>query len=149
MTYSDSRNPPGGTNFALSSQANSAAQPSLQPQEGTNIEFGTKWDLLGGDLLATAAVYRSENKNELVSDGAAVPSYAQVGKRRVQGVELGLVGNLTKALSASLGYSHMDSKILRAIATQQGGVLVFSPVNTFSRRGSPTSCRPASRWAAA
>ena len=132
VTYADSKNPPGGTNFALSSQANSAAQPSLEPQEGSNIELGTKWDLLGGDLLATAAVYRSENRNELVSDGATVPTYSQVGKRRVQGVELGLVGNVTKELSVSIGYSHMDSKILRAIATQQGGVLVFSPVNTFT-----------------
>jgi catecholate siderophore receptor len=132
VTYSDSRNPPGGTNFALSTQANSSAQAGLQPQEGTNIEFGTKWDLLGGDLLATAAVYRSENKNELVSDGAAVPTYSQVGKRRVQGVELGLVGNVTKALSVSVGYSNMDSKIVDGAPTQQGGVLVFSPKNTFT-----------------
>ena len=132
VTYSDSKNPPGGTNFALSSQASSAARPGLEPQEGTNIEAGTKWDLLGGDLLATAAVYRSENKNELVSDGAAVPTYAQIGKRRVQGVELGLVGNITKDLSLSVGYSHMDSKILVAAATTQGGVLTFSPVNTFT-----------------
>jgi catecholate siderophore receptor len=132
VTYSDSKNPPGGTNFALSSQSNSAAQPSLQPQEGTNIEFGTKWDLLGGDLLATAAVYRSENKNELVSDGATVPTYAQVGKRRVQGVELGLVGNVTKDLSVSVGYSNMDSKIVQGAPAQQGGVIVFSPKNTFT-----------------
>ena len=132
LTYSDSRQPPGGTNFALSSQANSLARPGLDPQEGTNIELGTKWDLLGGDLLATGAIYRSENKNELVSDGATVPTYSQIGKRRVQGLELGLVGNVTKDLSASIGYSHMDSKILRAIPTQQGGVLVFSPVNTFT-----------------
>ena len=132
VTYSDSRNPPGGSNFALSSQANSAAQAGLDPQEGTNIEFGTKWDLLGGDLLATAAIYRSENKNELVSDGAAVPTFSQVGKRRVQGVELGLVGNVTKDLSVSVGYSNMDSKIVHGAPTQQGGVIVFSPKNTFT-----------------
>ncbi len=132
VTYADSKNPPGGTNFALSTQANSAAQAGLKPQEGTNIEFGTKWDLLGGDLLATAAVYRSENKNELVSDGATVPTYAQVGKRRVQGIELGLVGNITQDLSASVGYSNMDSKIIRGAPTQQGGVIVFSPKNTFT-----------------
>ena len=131
-TYADSRNPPGGSNFALSSQSNSAAQPGLRPQKGTNIEFGTKWDLLGDDLLATAAVYRSENSNELVSDGATVPTYSQVGKRRVQGVELGLVGNLGKDASLSVGYSNMDSKILRGAPTQQGGVIVFSPKNTFT-----------------
>ena len=132
LTYSDSQNPPGGTNFALSTQVNSSAQAGLKPQEGTNIEFGTKWDLLGGDLLATAAIYRSENKNELVSDGATVPTYAQVGKRRVQGVELGLVGNITKELSASIGYSNMDSKIVQGAPTQQGGVIVFSPKSTFT-----------------
>jgi len=132
VTYADSRNPPGGTNFALSTQANSSAQAGLRPQEGSNIELGTKWDLLGGDLLATAAVYRSENRNELVSDGAAVPTYSQVGKRRVQGVELGLVGNVTKALSVSVGYSNMDSKIIAGAPAQQGGVLVFSPKNTFT-----------------
>ena len=132
VTYSDSRNPPGGTNFALSSQASSAAQPGLEPQEGTNIEVGTKWDLLGGALLATAAVYRSENSNELVSDGAPVPTYAQVGRRRVQGVELGLVGNLTRNVSVSAGWSNMDSKIVRGAPAQQGGVIVFSPKNTFT-----------------
>jgi catecholate siderophore receptor len=132
LTYSDSKQPPGGTNFALSNQANSQAQPSLKPQEGSNVELGTKWDLLGGDLLATAAVYRSENRNELVGDGAAVQTYSQVGKRRVQGVELALVGNLTQALSLSVGYANMASKILRAAPATQGGVIVFSPRNTFT-----------------
>jgi catecholate siderophore receptor len=116
----------------LSSQVNSQAQAGLDPQEGTNIEIGTKWDLLGGALGATAAIYRSENKNELISDGATVPTYSQVGKRRVDGFELGLVGQVTDDLSVSAGFSHMDSKILRGAPTQQGGVLVFSPKNTFT-----------------
>lgn len=131
-TYSDSKQPPGGTNLALSNQVSSSSRADFAPQEGSNIELGTKWDLLGGDLLATGAIYRSENKNEPVSDGAAVPTYSQIGKRRVQGVELGLVGNLTKDLSLSVGYSHMDSKILVAAVASQGGVLTFSPVNTFT-----------------
>jgi catecholate siderophore receptor len=50
----------------------------------------------------------------------------------VQGVELGLVGNLTKDVSLSVGYSHMDSKILVAAVASQGGVLTYSPVNTFT-----------------
>ena len=132
VTYSDSKQPPGGTNLALSNQANSASRADFQPQEGTNIEAGTKWDLLGGDMLATAAVYRSENKNEPVSDGAAVPTYSQIGKRRVQGIELGLVGKVTTETSVSVGYSHLDSKILVAAAASQGGVLTFTPVNTFT-----------------
>jgi catecholate siderophore receptor len=61
-----------------------------------------------------------------------VQTYSQVGKRRVQGVELGLVGNLTRALSLSVGYANMASKILRAAPATQGGVIVFSPRNTFT-----------------
>jgi catecholate siderophore receptor len=131
-TYSDSRQPPGGTNFALSATSSSSSRSDLKPTEGSNVEVGTKWDLLGGKAGFTAAVYRSENKNELVSDGATVPTYSQVGKRRVQGVELGLVGQLTDALNVSVGYSHMDSKILRGTTANTGGVLTFSPVNTFT-----------------
>ena len=132
VTYSTSRNPPGSANFALSTQSSSASRADFKPQEGSNVELGTKWDLLGGDLLATAAIYRSENRNEPVSDGAPVPTYSQIGKRRVQGVELGLVGNVTRDLSASIGYAHMDSRILVAAPTTVGGVLTFSPVNTFT-----------------
>ena len=132
VAYSDSKQPPGGSNFVLSSAVNSQAQAGLKPQEGSNIELGAKWELLGGDLLATGAVYRSENRNELVLEVPTPPTYSQVGKRRVQGIELGLVGNITPDLGASIGFSHMDSKILRAAAATQGGVLVYSPKNTFT-----------------
>lgn len=133
LTYSDSRQPPGGTNFALSAQPNSQARPNLKPQEGSNIEVGTKWDLLDGNLSATAAVYRSQNKNELFNQGTtAAPNYVAIGKRRVDGFELGLVGQITRALNVSTGFSHMDTKILSGASTQQSGVLTFSPKNTFT-----------------
>jgi catecholate siderophore receptor len=135
-TVSNSYQPPGGANFALSNTATNQASPNLKPQEGSNVELGTKWDLFGGRLAATAAVYRSENKNELVSDGLTPPTFTQIGKRRVDGVELGLVGQLTQALNLSLGYAHMNPEILQGVANganaNQGGVIVFSPKNTFS-----------------
>jgi catecholate siderophore receptor len=135
VAVSNSYQPPGGTNFALSNSATNQANPSTIPQEGSNVEIGTKWDLLAGRLAATAAVYRSENKNELVSDGATVPTYSQVGKRRVDGVELGLVGQLTPAFNVSAGLAYMDPRIVRGVpgATgNQGGVIVYSPKVTFS-----------------
>ncbi len=128
--------PPAGNNFTLATNANSANRPDLDPQEGSNIEIGTKWDLLDGKLAATAAVYRSENKKELVSDGAASPTYAQIGKRRVDGVELGVVGQVTPAFTLSAGLSYMDSKIVRGVpagsSSNQGGVIVFTPEWTFT-----------------
>jgi catecholate siderophore receptor len=135
VTVSNAYQPPGGANFSLSSSATNQANPTLEPQEGSNIEIGTKWDLLGGKLAATAAIYRSENKNELISDGATPPTFAQVGKRRVDGVELGLVGQVTPALNLSAGLAYMDPKIIRGVpgaAGNQGGVIVYSPKVTFS-----------------
>ncbi|HVQ03721.1 MAG TPA: catecholate siderophore receptor Fiu [Burkholderiaceae bacterium] len=135
-TVSNAYQPPGGANFTLSNVATNQASPNLKPQEGSNVEFGTKWDLLGGRLAATAAVYRSENKNELVSDGLTPPTFTQIGKRRVDGIELGLVGQVTPDLNVSLGYAHMHSEILQGVPNganaNQGGVIVYTPENTFS-----------------
>lgn len=131
-TVSNSFQPPGGANFTLSGAANSANNTSLDPQEGSNIELGTKWDLLGGKLAVTGAIYRSENKNELLSDGATPPNYSQVGKRRVDGAEIGVVGQITPALNLTAGLAYMDPKIISGTAAQQGGVIVFSPKLTFT-----------------
>ena len=136
LTVSNSFQPPGGASFSLSTSSTNQANPSAEPQEGSNIELGTKWDLFGGKLAATAAVYRSENKNELISDGQASPTFTPVGKRRVDGVELAVVGQVTPELNLSAGLAYMDPKILRGVPTgtgaNQGGVIVYSPKLTFS-----------------
>ena len=136
LTVSNSFQPPGGASFSLSTSSTNQANPSAEPQEGSNIELGTKWDLFGGKLAATAAVYRSENKNELISDGQASPTFTPVGKRRVDGVELAVVGQVTPELNLSAGLAYMDPKILRGVpagtSANQGGVIVYSPKITFS-----------------
>jgi catecholate siderophore receptor len=131
--YSQSQQPPGGNNFQLvagNPNTNNAGRTDLDPQIGTNLELGTKWDFLDGRLATTAAIYRSENKNELLSDGAAVPTYTQIGKRRVDGVELGAVGQITPAFNLSAGLALMDSKILAG--PQSGNAIVFTPEVTFT-----------------
>lgn len=130
--WSTSFQPPGGSNFALSANANNQSNANLDPQEGTNLELGTKWDLFDNRVSATAAIYRSENKKELISDGAVIPTYSQLGKRRVDGVELGLVGMITPNLNISTGLAYMDSKIVRGTRNNEGGVIVFSPKMTFT-----------------
>ena len=135
VTASNSYQPPGGANFSLSSTTSNQGRPDLKPQEGTHLELGTKWDLLGGKVAATAAIYRSENKNELVSDGGTPANYTQVGKRRVDGAEFGLVGQVTPALDLSAGLAYMDPKIISGTpgATgTTGNVIVYSPKVTFS-----------------
>ena len=52
VAYGTSVTPPGTANFTLSAQANNQNNPSVEPQESTNIEVGTKWDFAGGPPLA-------------------------------------------------------------------------------------------------
>ncbi len=124
--------PPGGANFSLSNAAGNINNAGSEPQKGTNIELGTKWDLLDGKLAATAAIYRTENENEIINDATTGGTPMAVGKRRVQGIELGLVGQVTPALNVSAGFANMDPKIIRGSAANNGGVIVFSPKRTFS-----------------
>jgi catecholate siderophore receptor len=104
--------PPGGNGLTLAAPTsdNSADRAGYDPQETENIELGTKWELFDGQLALTAAVYRSTNRNEVVEVEDGV--YAQDGERRVQGVELGAVGQITPAWQLSGGLTVMDSEVL-------------------------------------
>jgi catecholate siderophore receptor len=131
--YATSQQPPGGSNFSLSAAPNSGDNPNFAPQKTKTAEVGTKWDVLNKRLALTAAIYRTEVNNdiELQSDG----TYAQVGKKRVQGVELGAVGAITDKWSVSAGYSYMDTKVLSNVnvtAAGTGDGLAYTPKNAFT-----------------
>lgn len=111
LSYANSLTPPGSANFALSTSESSDSQPNLDPQETEHVELGTKWDLLDNRLNLTAAVYRTENTNQ-VSYDALSDSYQQDGKIRVTGVELGMVGQITNFWQVSAGIASMDTKQL-------------------------------------
>lgn len=64
LAYATSETPPGSANFALASAASSTSNPAMDPSKTTNIELGTKWDLIQKKLAVTAALYRTDNKNE-------------------------------------------------------------------------------------
>lgn len=87
---------------------------SAEPETSRNWELGTKWDLLDHRLLATAAVFRTTKKDVMESTNQAefaVEGTTNTGANRVQGVELGLVGNITDDLSVQAGAAFMKSKI--------------------------------------
>ncbi len=89
---------------------------SAKPEKTDNLELGTKWNLMGGKLLATAAVFQTTKSDVMESDrsgnGYGSGGYANTGKNRVQGVEFGLAGNLTDKLSAFAGVALMKSEVL-------------------------------------
>lgn len=83
-----------------------------KPEKTENIELGTKWNLLGEKLLVTAAIFQT-TKSE-VMEGANYDTVGtfNTGKNRVQGIELGLAGNVTEKLSAFAGVAFMESEVL-------------------------------------
>lgn len=132
LSHAISQQPPGGANLTFSSNANNLNNPNLDPTEGSNLEIGTKWELRGGALAVTGAVYRSESRNELTPDPTDPALFVQLGKRRVEGIELGLVGKLTDDWEISAGLSKMKTEVERGLANQNGLQITWSPELTFT-----------------
>lgn len=102
--------PPGGSSFNLSSTGG-VNTPGAKPQQTRSIELGTKWDVIDKRLNLSAAVYRTNAKNELVVDQIDPTNVAVGGDRQIEGVELGAVGQLTENWQLSAGVATMDTKI--------------------------------------
>jgi catecholate siderophore receptor len=132
LSHAISQQPPGGANLTFSSNANNINNPNLDPTEGSNLELGTKWEFRGGALAVTGAVYHSESRNELTPDPVDNTIFIQLGKRSVEGVELGLVGKLTDNWEISAGVAKMKTEVERGLANQNGLQITWSPELTFT-----------------
>lgn len=126
--YATSQQPPGGANFSLSTNANSASNPNFAPQKTKTAELGTKWDVLNKKLALTAAIYRTEVENEVEQDPTS-EQYFQTGKKRVDGLELGVTGEITSNWVVSAGYSLMNTRVVSGKTTTQSGEnnLAYTP----------------------
>lgn len=145
VSYATSQLPPGSANFtsqgafALNTDTSTitANNANFDPQKGTNQEIGTKWDVFNNKLALTAAVFRSSNTNEIVTnpDTTVTP----VGERQVQGLELGMAGIVMQNWQISAGMAFMDPKIKSgstgsgaSLASLNGGAIQWSPKRTFT-----------------
>jgi catecholate siderophore receptor len=102
-----------------------AATCNVDPEEAENIEAGVKWDTNGGRLSLTAAVFRNERTNYKVASGdPTIPDQVLDGSSRVDGVALGLAGQLTDKWAVFANYTYLDSEVLQGASdfTARGGV---------------------------
>lgn len=88
-----------------------ATNRSFDPEEFTNYEVGLKWDIRP-DLAFSAAVYRLDRTNVVVTDPADPAKSLLVDGQRAEGVELGFTGRLTRNWSIAGGYAYQDGRIL-------------------------------------
>ncbi|MBR7799870.1 catecholate siderophore receptor Fiu [Undibacterium fentianense] len=133
LSLSTSKQPPGGSNFALSSSASSAANPKFDPQETRNVEIGTKWDFLKEKISLTAAIYQTEVSNEVVQNLNDL-LYYQTGKKEVSGVELGITGAITRDWLISAAYANTSTKVASGPTVTANGEnnLAYAPKQTFT-----------------
>ncbi|MEO7936912.1 MAG: catecholate siderophore receptor Fiu [Dokdonella sp.] len=131
--YAIAEQPPGGSTLELSSSANSPNNPIFDPQKSTTSEIGTKWELVNNRLLLSAALYRTDVSNEIVRDPIDL-LYYQIGEKRVQGIELSAIGQLSENWALSAGYTTMDTKVTSGTAVSQDGsnALTYTPDSAFT-----------------
>jgi catecholate siderophore receptor len=131
--FAVSQEPPGGNTLLFSSSARSADKPALDPQRASTAELGTKWDLLDQRLLFTAALYRTVVRNELTQDPVDL-QYYQTGRKRVQGIELGVVGRITDDWGVSAGFTTMDARVTEGQSVSNDGSqdLAYTPRSAFT-----------------
>jgi catecholate siderophore receptor len=125
--------PPGGNGLALSSSANSADNPVFDPEKARTTELGTKWNLLGGQLMLSGALYRTVVTNQVVQDPTDL-QYYQIGEKRVQGIELNAVGQITRNWAVSAGYTVMNATVATGPNVSEDGSddLAYTPKSAFT-----------------
>lgn len=133
VNYAVSKQPPGGSNFQLSTADNNANNPNLDPQEAKTAEIGTKWDLLNKRLLLTAAIFRTDVENEIFENDDG--TFDQSGKKRVEGIELSATGQITPDWSVIASYTHQKTKVSKGDSVTNDpseDQLAYAPEDAFS-----------------
>ncbi|GAB3377651.1 TonB-dependent receptor [Lysobacter fragariae] len=111
-SYSMTHLPRSGDQMSSLTPTNRA----FDPEQFRNYEIGAKWEVAAG-LALTAATYRLDRTNFAVANPAfqsdpTQPSMILVDGQRIEGVEIGIAGNITEAWTVMGGYAWQDGEIL-------------------------------------
>jgi iron complex outermembrane receptor protein len=125
---------------AVGSQTPLAGGP-FDPTEGQMVEGGLKWELAGGRVQGSAALYQITRTNVLQGDprgdvgGDGVNDLVAFGEIQSEGVELDLAVDLTQHWVATWSYAYNDTRITRdnggtALTNSVGERFANAPRNT-------------------
>ncbi|MET0338578.1 MAG: TonB-dependent siderophore receptor [Caulobacter sp.] len=136
VSYGTASTPPtisgGDQNTTSGVGTGNLATEMLEPEESESIEAGVKWALFRDQLQLSAAAFKTKRENAQIQIAAGV--YAQVGEAEVQGVELGVSGNVTDKWQVFGGYTYMDSELVKGAYNNVnvGDPLANTPKHSFS-----------------
>lgn len=105
----------------------------MAPEKNKTYEIGTKWDILDDSLSLTAAIFRTETTNARVTINGN-GDYAMAGKKRVDGLELGIAGAITPKWNVFAGYTYLDAKLKDdgPVGTNDGNIFPNTPKHSAS-----------------
>jgi catecholate siderophore receptor len=134
-----------GTSFdpSLEQLTLTAGQQNIPPEKNRSFEVGNKWDLMGGNLSLTSALFQIEKTNarSLNDDG----TYDLDGTVRVNGFAASGAGRITKQWQVIGGYTYLDAKITGASA--KDATLGHVPANVPRNNATLwTSYTPVQEW---
>ncbi|HEX2271428.1 MAG TPA: TonB-dependent siderophore receptor [Pyrinomonadaceae bacterium] len=127
-SYGTSLNP------SLEGLSYNTANIVIDPEKTYTLEAGSKWDFFNSRVLLSGAIFRVEKLNAR-TPGILPGDPPQVleGKQRVDGAELSLEGNLTRAWRILAGYTFLDSETTDSNTPAEiGKELVNTPRNSFN-----------------
>ena len=137
LNYGVSQQPPGGTDFKLTDNSTDRVSRGgenidFKPERAETSELGTKWSLLNKKLLLSAALFRTNIKNDAELD-ATTNEYVQTGSKRVEGYELTAQGDITDTVHLMAGYTLQNTRTDQTSATSDGSDYIpFTPRHAFT-----------------
>ncbi len=133
LGYGTSFNPTAEA-LSISTSSRTPGIADLDPEENRTVELGTKWEVFNRRMLATAALFRTEKTNARTEDPDDPNDLLVLeGEQLVQGLELGLAGNITDSIGVFAGYTYLETEITESEdVTEIGNSLANSPEHTFN-----------------
>ncbi|MDI7776448.1 catecholate siderophore receptor Fiu [Asticcacaulis sp. EMRT-3] len=130
-SYAVTAQPPGGANFTLTSTAKDT-NPDVKPQLAKTWEAGSKWNFAHGQLALTGAVYRTQYSDQITQDPDG--TLYRTGEKSVQGIELGLNGQITPDWTITAGYTTMHTEVKKQVAVTADGSdqLAYNPTDSLT-----------------
>ncbi|WP_168797213.1 catecholate siderophore receptor Fiu [Lampropedia aestuarii] len=137
--YAVAQQPPGSSTFSLVNSMTTmdlvrgiVTDANMKPQKAKTVELGTKWELFNRSLLLTGALFRTDVDNEVEIDSSG--EFNQIGKKRVQGLELSASGSITRDWDMLASYTYQKTKVVRGVSAVADGSsgLGYAPKNSLS-----------------
>jgi iron complex outermembrane receptor protein len=101
-----------------------ASGERVDPEVGRQVEGGIKFGGMSGRLNGTLAIYRLTKTNVLTPDlGTPDPTdVAPIGETRSLGVELDVLGQVTRRLDLIANYAYTDARVTKDNSGLQGTI---------------------------